>query len=125
MELKFTKAVASGNDFVILDNRKNTLTDKIRDFSDFAKVICRRSFSVGADGLLVLEDSRLADFRMRIFNPDGSEVEMCGNGARCVALWAESKIKNLRQRQIPARRMAGGHLRRKTSQIQTSWRISG
>ena len=88
--IKFTKAQASGNDFVIIDARDNKLADNISDFSDFAKKVCRRRFSVGADGLLVLEDSAKGDFRMRIFNPDGSEVTMCGNGIRCSALFVSS-----------------------------------
>lgn len=84
----FTKVVGSGNDFVILDNRQGRLNKDIGDFSDFAKEVCVRRNSIGADGLLVLEDSDKADFRMRIINPDGSEVTMCGNGARCSALYA-------------------------------------
>jgi len=88
MRVKFTKAVASGNDFVVL----NTFGDDCRgltpQFSGFARFVCRRKFSVGADGLLILEPSREADFKMRVFNPDGSEVSMCGNGIRAVALSA-------------------------------------
>lgn len=91
MRIDFTKAVASGNDFIILDNRKNRLGDRIPDFSDFAKFACRRKYSVGADGLLVLENSKKVDFKMRIFNPDGSEVTMCGNGIRCSAVYAYEK----------------------------------
>lgn len=91
MRIDFTKAEASGNDFIILDNRENKLFERIKNFSDFAKVFCRRKFSVGADGLLVLEDSKKCDFKMRIFNPDGSEVTMCGNGIRASALYAHEK----------------------------------
>jgi len=91
MKIDFTKAVASGNDFIIVDNRENSLRDKISDFSDFAKFSSRRRYSVGADGLLVLEDSKKCDFKMRIFNPDGSEVTMCGNGIRVSALYAYQK----------------------------------
>ncbi|MDP8299761.1 MAG: diaminopimelate epimerase [Candidatus Tantalella remota] len=86
-ELNFTKAVASGNDFVILDNKNGELDARDLDYSEIARDICRRKLSVGADGLLVLEDSQDADFRMRILNPDGSEVDMCGNGARCSVLY--------------------------------------
>ncbi len=85
MEINFTKAVGSGNDFVIIDNRNKVVAGKE---SETAKKICQRKFSVGADGLLLIENSNRADFRMRIFNPDGSEAEMCGNGARCTALYA-------------------------------------
>ena len=91
MKIKFTKMVASGNDFVVLDNRNKKFTQNA--LSKIAKKVCRRKMSVGADGLLVVEKSKAADFRMRIFNPDGSEPEMCGNGARCIALYAkENKI---------------------------------
>ena len=85
MELDFTKMTGSGNDFIVVDNRSKILTGKE---SATARQICRRKFSIGADGLLLIENSERADFRMRVFNPDGSEPEMCGNGARCVALYA-------------------------------------
>ena len=88
MKVDFTKAEASGNDFIIVDNRNNALEGKISDFGDFAKSACMRKYSVGSDGVLVLENSGRADFRMRIFNPDGSEVSMCGNGIRCSSLYA-------------------------------------
>ena len=87
-KVNITKAVASGNDFLIVDNRDNNLSGIIKDFKEFAKIACRRKHSIGADGLLVLQDSKSADFRMRIFNPDGSEVTMCGNGIRCSSLYA-------------------------------------
>ena len=86
--ISFTKAVGSGNDFMILDNRGDKLKSVIEDFSVFAKDVCRRKLSIGADGVLVLEDSKKADFKIRIFNPDGSEVTMCGNGARCSVIYA-------------------------------------
>ncbi len=87
-DLVFTKAVASGNDFIIIDNRSGELDAREIDWSHVAKDLCRRRLSIGADGLLVLEASRKADFRMRVINPDGSEVDMCGNGARCSCLYA-------------------------------------
>ncbi|MGB2630848.1 MAG: diaminopimelate epimerase [Candidatus Omnitrophota bacterium] len=86
--IAFTKVVASGNDFVIIDNRSGELDTHDIDYSSMARELCPRRFSVGADGLLVLENSDKADFRMRIINPDGSEVTMCGNGARSSALYA-------------------------------------
>jgi diaminopimelate epimerase len=88
MTVEFTKVQASGNDFIILDNREDALGGKISDFGAFAKFACRRRYSVGADGVLVLEGSKRADFKMRIFNPDGSEVAMCGNGIRSSVLYA-------------------------------------
>lgn len=88
MKIEFTKAAASGNDFIVLDNRDNKLKPAVSDFGAFAKSACRRRYSVGSDGVLVLEDSKNADFKMRIFNPDGSEVTMCGNGIRSSAVYA-------------------------------------
>jgi diaminopimelate epimerase len=86
--INFTKSVATGNDFIIVDNRKLLLG---RDPAEIAKKLCDRFYGVGADGLLLMEKSSLADFKMRIFNPDGSEAEMCGNGSRCAALYAHAK----------------------------------
>lgn len=76
----FTKMVASGNDFIVLKGispQKKLIQD-----------LCKRHTGIGADGILLMEPSKKADFRMRIFNPDGSEPEMCGNGARCISLYA-------------------------------------
>ncbi|MFH1640516.1 MAG: diaminopimelate epimerase [Candidatus Omnitrophota bacterium] len=83
-KIDFTKMVASGNDFVIIEARPQSI---VHSPQSLAKRICDRKYGVGADGLLVLEKSKVADIRMRIFNADGSEAEMCGNGARCVALY--------------------------------------
>lgn len=85
-KLIFTKMSGSGNDFVMVDNRNGRLGLEPRTL---AERVCRRRISVGADGLILVEPSSKADFRMRIFNADGSEAEMCGNGGRCVALFAE------------------------------------
>lgn len=79
-KLRFTKSVASGNDFIIIDAT-------LKNYSKLAQFLCRRKVSIGADGLLVLGRSGKADFKMRIFNADGSEAEMCGNGLRCAALY--------------------------------------
>ena len=84
----FTKVVASGNDFMIIDDKSGELDARDLDYSEIARDLCRRRLSVGADGLLVLEESDKASFRMRVINPDGSEAEMCGNGARCSAFYA-------------------------------------
>ncbi len=78
--MNFTKVQGAGNDFVLIE-AKNSL----RDWSKTAIAICDRHFGVGADGLLLLLPSKKADFRMRMFNPDGSEAEACGNGLRCLA----------------------------------------
>jgi len=87
-KIKFTKAVATGNDFIIIDNRAGEIKISL---AALAKRLCDRKYAIGADGLLVIEPSKKCDFRMRIFNPDGSEAEMCGNGSRCVALYAKEK----------------------------------
>lgn len=73
----------SGNDFILIDNRDGILKDF--NLNHFARKICRRKLSVGADGLILIEISDKADFRWQFFNSDGSEAEMCGNGGRCVA----------------------------------------
>lgn len=78
---EFTKMVASGNDFIVI---KEPLKLPV-SLKEFTKKVCDRKFGIGADGLLVVEKSRSADAKMRIFNADGSEAEMCGNGARCFA----------------------------------------
>ena len=87
-EVNFIKAVASGNDFIIIDKSKLEQRQAKSTIVKLAKQLCQRKISVGADGLLVIEPSKRADFKMRIFNPDGTEVDMCGNGSRCVALYA-------------------------------------
>ncbi len=95
MKLYFTKMHGLGNDFIIIESRSL----KSRRLSGLSKKLCDRRFGIGADQLLVLCDSRKADYRIRIFNADGSEVEMCGNGIRCVAkqIW-ESKLTPARFR---------------------------
>lgn len=85
-KLSFYKMSGSGNDFVMIDNRDGRLDVEPRLL---AVRLCRRGMSVGADGVILVEPSSKADFRMRIFNADGSEAEMCGNGGRCVARFAE------------------------------------
>ncbi len=85
--MEFLKIVGSGNDFVVVDNRKNLIKNRKK----LAIKLCDRKFGVGADGLLFLEKSKVADFKMRIFNPDGSEAEMCGNGLRCILRFINEK----------------------------------
>ena len=84
MSYKFFKMNGTGNDFVVIDNRESIITNPV----EFTKAVCRRRVAVGADGVLLLENSNSADIRMRYLNADGSEVEMCGNGARCTAFFA-------------------------------------
>jgi len=74
------KISGSGNDFVLFNN----LDKKIKNRKNLAIKVCGRKDGVGADGAIFLEKSKRADYKMRIFNPDGSEAEMCGNGLRCL-----------------------------------------
>lgn len=85
--LFFSKKAAAGNDFILVDNRKGA----VQNGAKAARKLCSRKYSIGADGLILLERSKKADYRMRIFNPDGSEAEMCGNGVRCLAKFAAQK----------------------------------
>ena len=84
-ELSFTKMEGTGNDFFLINNHRG---EHKHDWQALARRYCHRRFGIGADGLIVLEPSPQADFTMRIFNADGSEAEMCGNGARCAAAFA-------------------------------------
>ena len=81
--LKFWKMHGLGNDYIVVDNRDETIEEK--SLGSLGKRLCERRFSVGADGLLIISESSVADSKMRIFNADGSEAEMCGNGIRCFA----------------------------------------
>jgi len=89
--MKFFKLQASGNDFILIENQRSAV--KTQKLKALAGRLCPRKFGVGADGILVVEPSKKTLFRMRIFNPDGSEAEMCGNGARCAALWASRRLR--------------------------------
>lgn len=80
-KINFVKMHGLGNDFILID----CLNQEVEAPEEFAKKYCNRRFGIGADQLLLLYTSEIADFRMRIFNADGSEVEMCGNGIRCLA----------------------------------------
>src|SRR5438270_7986958 len=83
--LRFTKMNGAGNDFVMIDNRRGDVQLSAQEIAR----ICDRHRGVGADGILLLEPpANGADFRMRYFNADGGEAEMCGNGARCFARFA-------------------------------------
>lgn len=84
--IPFVKMQGSGNDFILIDNRPHHLDPS--KVGDIVPLVCRRAQSVGADGLILLEDSDRADFRWHFFNADGSRAEMCGNGSRCAARWA-------------------------------------
>lgn len=81
MQAAFSKYAGCGNDFILFDNRSGFLSDLT---SEAIRHLCHRQQGIGADGIILLEESDKADYRMRIFNADGSEAEMCGNGIRCL-----------------------------------------
>ncbi len=94
--MEFTKLQATGNDFILIDARGFE-----RDWSSLAGAMCDRRFGVGSDGLILMLPSEVADLRMRMFNPDGSEAEACGNGLRCFARYAtEMAIVSSRELRI-------------------------
>ena len=79
--IKFTKMQGCGNDYVYI----NGFSEHVNDPSALAKRVSDRHFGIGSDGLVIMEPSNRADVRMRMFNPDGTEAQMCGNATRCVA----------------------------------------
>lgn len=88
MQILFSKYTGCGNDFILIDNRKNlcpVLEPKV------IQHLCHRTQGIGADGVIFLESSLSANFAMKIFNSDGSEAEMCGNGIRCLMKFIEEK----------------------------------
>jgi len=87
MILYFSKYHGAGNDFVIVDNRTSIFPIS----TDLIKKLCNRHFGIGADGLMLLENTPQADFYMRYFNSDGNESTMCGNGGRCITLFAKNR----------------------------------
>ena len=84
--VQYTKIQSNGNNFLLLDNRK--LKMPVKHLITLTQRDCNVKTGVGADGILVIDPSEKEDFKMRIFNSDGSEGEMCGNGARCIARYA-------------------------------------
>ncbi len=81
VKVPFVKMVGAGNDFIVIEPQANL------DYIKFTKDVCARQTGVGADGVLIFDKSKTSDYRMRIINADGSEAEMCGNGARCMAAY--------------------------------------
>ncbi len=89
VEILFTKMTGAGNDFIMIDNRNEKLS---LEWTKAATVLCNRNYGIGADGLIVIERSDKADFRMNYFNADGSYGGMCGNGGRCSATFMFDSI---------------------------------
>jgi diaminopimelate epimerase len=91
----FAKYHARGNDFIIFDDRKRNVLEKFSE--DVIKKLCHRNLSVGSDGIIFLQNSKKCDYKMRIFNSDGSEATSCGNGLCCLFTYIKDnnfKIKN-------------------------------
>ena len=86
--LKFTKMHGLGNDYVYMDYTK---VDVPKDISNLAQFVSNRHFGIGSDGLILICKSKTSDFKMRMFNADGSEAQMCGNGIRCVGKFVYDK----------------------------------
>lgn len=80
--MKFTKMHGAGNDFIVINEEE---AKNIESFGSFSSKVCHRHYGIGADGVILVLSSSVASFKMRIFNSDGSEPEMCGNGLRCLA----------------------------------------
>src|SRR5689334_6354429 len=104
MKLRFTKMQGAGNDFVVLDG----ITQKIALTPELARRLADRQFGVGCDQILIVEKPQTpgADFRYRIWNADGGEVEQCGNGARCFVRFVHDK-KLTDKREIRVETLAG------------------
>lgn len=85
--LKFTKMHGLGNDYVYMD----AINQRIENRAKLAKYVSDRHFGIGSDGLILICESKVADFRMQMFNSDGTEAEMCGNGIRCVGKFVYDK----------------------------------
>jgi diaminopimelate epimerase len=85
--IPFFKMSGSGNDFIIIDHRTKFIDENM--LTRLITGVCRRKLSVGADGFILIESSKHHDFSWRFYNSDGSRAEMCGNGARCAARFAQ------------------------------------
>jgi diaminopimelate epimerase len=101
--MKFTKMQGAGNDFVVIETGNGR-----RDWAKMAVAMCDRHYGIGADGLLLIQPSKVADFRMRIFNADGSEANACGNGIRClVKYFVDNGMAKPKARRVSVETLAG------------------
>lgn len=103
MNIEFTKMQGLGNDFIIIDNRKYNFSEE--KLQNLAAGLCKRRLSIGADGLMAVENSEDTDFMMKYYNSDGSVGEMCGNGARCIIRYAYEK--NIGQKDMTVETISG------------------
>ncbi|MFH2092939.1 MAG: diaminopimelate epimerase [Pseudomonadota bacterium] len=100
MELEFVKMEGIGNDFIIIDDRDQAIETGI-SYPALARQLCSRHFGIGADGILLILPSQDHDFKLRIYNSDGSSAQMCGNGIRCVARYVyENKMITKKQMRV-------------------------
>jgi diaminopimelate epimerase len=102
-DCSFWKMHGSGNDFIIIDNRRGVFPEKERP--QLVARFCRRGSGIGADGLILIEDDPYVDFLWHFYNADGSEAEMCGNGGRCAARFAY--LKRIADADMVFRTLAG------------------
>ncbi len=105
MEIEFVKMEGLGNDFIILDDRKGDI-ERHENYPELAKRLCSRHFGIGADGIILILESHDHDIKYRIYNSDGSQAQMCGNGMRCFAKYLYEK-KILTQKKIRVDTKAG------------------
>lgn len=98
--ISFTKMTGAGNDFIVIEAKKGL------NYKKLAVKMCERTNGIGADGLLILDKSKKADYKMRIINADNSEAEMCGNGARCIAAYI-ARHKTHKKKLFSIETMAG------------------
>lgn len=118
--MRFTKMQGAGNDFVMLDATQEPFTLTTEQI----RALCDRRYGVGCDQLLVVEKSALpeVDFKYRIFNCSGGEVEMCGNGARCFAVFVR-ELGLTDKRRLPAKRSKASFVRtwKMTARLPWTW----
>jgi diaminopimelate epimerase len=102
--VKFVKMQGIGNDFVVVNGFEEAIPEE--QLPEISRRLNDRKFGVGGDGLILVLPSKVADFRMRMFNPDGSEAEMCGNGIRCFAKYVYDR-KLIAEPQVKVETLAG------------------